>query len=270
MFFPCLMVLESMLRKLTVCLILILCIVSLSSAAKISDPGNPHNMSSGSDIGLDAQGRELHRAMPLIDGGTEQICIFCHTPHSAAPKTPLWSRPDPDGFGSFPVYAQSLGIKNSAVLSGYDASNPNYPSGASRMCLSCHDGATSIGVLLNNQIIVMESGDTITNDDPTINAVIDLSTSHPISFNYNPAVIAAIDPVGTEYQLPVQDYTPLDGAGQMQCTTCHDPHEDTRSALGLPFWRHHGPTVIDNRYDDVCNSCHTAARNSPNLPHSLP
>jgi hypothetical protein len=171
--------------------------------------------------------------------------------------------------GTFPVYAQSLGIKNSAVLTGYDASNPDYPSGASRMCLSCHDGVTSIGVLLD-EAIVMDGGDTITTGDLTIDAVINLATSHPISFLYNQDVVNAIDPPNVEYQVPLVDYTPLDGSSRMQCTTCHDPHEDTRSLASygnLPFWRHQGNA---NSYDDVCDACHKAAPSSSNPPHSLP
>ena len=244
--------------------------VAEAAPLPLSDPGNPHNMSSGSNEGLDVLGRELHKAAPEALGGTDQVCIFCHTPHSAAPKTPLWSRPNPTGMGSFPVYAQSLGIKNSAVLTGYEASNPDYPSGASRMCLSCHDGVTSIGVLLGSKNIVMVGGDKITTGDPTINAVINLATSHPISFKYNQNVVNAIDPSNNDYQVPVEDYTPLDSSGQMQCTTCHDPHLDTRGDPdydSLPFWRHNGGVAS---YDEVCNSCHKAPPSSSAPTHALP
>lgn len=210
------------------------------------------------------------RALPESLGGTDQICIFCHTPHSAAPKTPLWSRPDPDTMGSFPVYALPLGIKTDTVLTGYDATSSEYPSGASRMCLSCHDGATSIGILLGNGTITMEAGsDVITNPS----AVINLATSHPISFNYNSDVVTLIDPVGTSYQLPPDGDnidTPLDSSGRMQCTTCHDPHENTRAETGaenLPFWRN---TVIvgTSLYEDVCDSCHIDA--TPVTPPHVP
>ncbi len=257
-----------MLRKILISLIISLCVCSLAIAAKLTDPNNPHNMSNLSNsgphtitIGAENFTRELHKADLTSAGGTDQICVFCHTPHSAAPESPLWSRPDPTGpksDGTFPVYAQSLGIKNSAVLTGYDADSPDYPSGASRMCLSCHDGVTSIGVLLGEKTIVMSGDDTITTGDLTINAVINLSTSHPISFLYNQEVVNAIDATNTEYKVPdvaIVD-TPLDGTGKMQCTTCHDPHEDTRpleSYGNLPFWRHQKYT---KSYDDVCNACH--------------
>jgi cytochrome c5 len=253
-----------MTRNLFVSLFFALALFSVSYALPIADPNNPHNMSNNPlNPGV--------KAAPTAAGGTDQICIFCHTPHSAAAKSPLWSRPDPDGMGSFPVYATTLGINQDAgaiALSGYDAGNPEYPSGASRMCLSCHDGATSIGVLLNDPPIVMEGGsETITNPS----AIINLSTSHPISFNYNQDVVNYIGPAN--YRLPPDADgidTPLDGYGQMQCTTCHDPHEDTRGSTGaeaLPFWRN---TVIvgTSLYEDVCDSCHIDA--TPATPPHIP
>ena len=198
-------------RNLIIILVLVLAAVTVVHAVPVAHPDNPHNMSSGSANGT-------VKAVSAALGGTDEICIFCHTPHSAAPQTPLWSRPDPDTMGSFPVYATTLRINLDATaiaLTGYDASNPEYPSGTSRMCLSCHDGATSIGVLLGNQSITMEGGsETITN----ASAIIDLATSHPISFNYNNDVLTDLGfPPG--YSLPTESFTPLDGAGQVQCTT---------------------------------------------------
>jgi len=254
-------------RHLFFSLILVPLVFSASYAAvPISDKQNPHNLSN----------KATHsgpKALAPEFGGTDEICIFCHTPHSAAADTPLWSRPDPATMGSFPLYAQPLAIKADPARTGYIATNPQYPSGASRMCLSCHDGATAIGILLGNETIAMPSGSEFITK--TV-AIIDLSKSHPISFNYNNDVLVnVINPSKPgAYRLPpVADGidTPLDSAGQMQCTTCHDPHQDTRASSGenLPFWRH---TVLvgTTLYDDVCNSCHTAATAGAPPLHSLP
>lgn len=234
-------------------LILTLVVFAYSYAAvPISDPMNPHNLSNLAE-------HSGPKAAPLVSGGTAEICIFCHTPHAAAADSPLWSR-DLQNLGSFPVYGTTLGINFDAAaiaLSGYDSNNPNYPSGASRMCLSCHDGVTAVGVLLGNKTITME-GDLL-----NLPTGISLDTSHPISFNYNINVLALLTP--GEYTLPDGSVdTPLDSFGQMQCTTCHDPHEETSATTGLLFWRNQvGPSY----YDDVCEACHSATPvTAPHVP----
>jgi hypothetical protein len=55
---------------------------------------NKHNLSN--------QSSNIIRAQPLANDGTDQICIFCHTPHSATPDSPLWSRPAPAAVGPIP------------------------------------------------------------------------------------------------------------------------------------------------------------------------
>jgi cytochrome c553 len=227
-------------------------------AAPLTDLDNQHNLSSSATHGGP-------QAQIPASGGTDEICIFCHAPHSAVPATTLWSRPDPDT-ATFPLYANALAIKGElgAPAGAQDRSQYKndgsvvYPSGASRLCLSCHDGVTSIGTLNDGSSIAMVGGvDTITGV-----AAIDLSTSHPISFVYDNDVLAdviAVRGAGT-YQLPPDADgidTPLDGEDKMQCTTCHDPHDDTSlDGGGLPpFWRHTSNVVVDE-YDDVCAQCH--------------
>ena len=56
------------------------------------------------------------------------------------------------------------------------------------MCLSCHDGVTAIGLLSDSTTINMLGGSTL--NDFSSQAVIDLSTSHPISFIYDAGVLA--------------------------------------------------------------------------------
>jgi hypothetical protein len=231
------------------------------AAAPLTDPDNQHNLSSAATHGGP-------QAESPIAGGTDQICIFCHTPHSGTANTPLWSRPD-TSVATFPLYAQPLAIKgdlqgdpSAANRSQYkNDGSVTYPNGSSRLCLSCHDGVTAINILNDNTTIAMVSNQNFV----TGNAVIDLSTSHPISFIYNNNVlttdIAPNRPVGS-YQLPPGGDgvdTPLDGQQRMQCTTCHDPHNDTSlDGGGLPpFWRH--TTVVNGTYDEyeeVCAQCH--------------
>jgi hypothetical protein len=234
--------------------------VADSFAFDLSDADNKHNLSNQSNNAIKAQ--------PLASGGTDRVCIFCHTPHSATPDTPLWSRPDPANVGSFVLYGQDLVIKGNLVGGGssagaqvtnsqYTTADPSaYPNGASRMCLSCHDGVTAIGLLNDNSTINMMGATTLVGRTSQIS----LSTAHPISFKYDAAVLADLENYygALTYTLPDTGDavdTPLDGLGRMQCTTCHDPHDDTRAAIGLPFWRQISVVFVD-QYQDVCNACH--------------
>lgn len=66
---------------------------------------------------------------------TSMVCIFCHTSHHSASTAPLWNRED-----------------SSVVYSLYDSSTllstPDQPDGASKLCLSCHDGTIALGRVL--------------------------------------------------------------------------------------------------------------------------
>jgi len=76
-------------------------------------------------------------------GGTERICVFCHTPHGSdinAP-VPLWNKILPAS-GSFQTY-DTLGT---ATL---DAQIDLNVGGISLACLSCHDGTSALDLVLN-------------------------------------------------------------------------------------------------------------------------
>lgn len=76
--------------------------------------------------------------------GTEQICVFCHTPHASDALTtspPLWNRTMPVS-ATFTTY-DSLGT---TTLQG----NVLGVGSISLACLSCHDGAQAANVGLNN------------------------------------------------------------------------------------------------------------------------
>lgn len=244
------------------------------SAIGISAADNPHNLSSNSNNAVEAT--------------TEtRICVFCHTPHGAVAQTALWNREDPDTMGAFPLYSSAtLNIDDPAIVGISEYDTTDYPNGASRMCLSCHDGVTSIGTVINGSAIGMTFD--------TLNAfgsgTIDLATSHPISFVYNAAVRDAVNAAelagggtGTEYQLSangkVKTEIGADTKPRMQCTTCHDPHSDTKNGTyDLPFWANYNgdDTQTAADYDGTCQACHQGADwggswgGGPQLPHTLP
>lgn len=243
--------------------------ICFAAPGELGDNGgnndNPHNLSSLSPAGK------------AVQANTEtQICIFCHTPHGASPKSTLWGRPNPTGpLGGFPTLTTiSLGIDD-PVVGGFNTthygdttSGYEYPNGTSKLCLSCHDGVTAIGTLATGDSIDM----TISTLD-TRTSQIDLSRSHPISFIYNTTVEAYLDTLrSNSYIVPAagSGYLETDSAGvtRVQCTSCHQPHQDTKGTAGgiYPFWRAGGGLAAD--YNTVCNACHTAPPSTGGTGHT--
>ncbi len=160
-----------------------------------------------------------------------QICIFCHTPHNAAPQTPLWNRENPRTH--YRIYQSST----------TDA-RIDQPSGPSKMCLSCHDGSMALGNVLSRpqtHPIVMTAR---TIPPGTADLTNDLSDDHPIGFRYDRA-LSNIDPEIRAPEVVTRDL-PLGVHGEMHCTTCHDPHNNE---LG-DFLR------ISDQYSAICTTCH--------------
>jgi len=206
---------------------LLLCIAGLLSGppAGATDIVNTkHNLSSSGPGDIKAPA-----------GGEDRICVFCHTPHNANPQTPLWNK-DIQGVNysaaAYPPYTSSTMVSK----------NLGGPTGASRLCLSCHDGTIALGAVKSStDPIVLENlaggympgrsriGRTLVNH-------------HPISFSYYDA---ASNP-------RVNPSPPLNtllfyNNAIMQCTTCHDPH-DNRNKKFL---------AVSNVNSALCLLCHT-------------
>lgn len=161
----------------------------------------------------------------------EQVCIFCHTPHHATGQSPLWNRTMPPTH--YRIYYSST----------MDA-RPDQPSGPSKMCLSCHDGALAMGLVASRppeDLIVMSRR---TMPPGRGDLTQDLSDDHPIGFRYNRALFVR-DPQLKNPDL-VSPRLPLGAHSEMHCTTCHDPHDN---ALGN-FLRM--PEVRST----ICLACH--------------
>ncbi len=160
-----------------------------------------------------------------------EVCIFCHTPHNAAPQTPLWNRANPRTH--YRIY------QSSTVDARIDQ-----PSGPSKMCLSCHDGSMALGNVLSRPAshpIVMTAR---TMPPGSADLTNDLSDDHPIGFRYDRALIATDGQLRDPEVLSVE--LPLGRHGEVHCTTCHDPHNNE---LG-DFLR------VTDRMAAICVSCH--------------
>lgn len=73
-------------------------------------------------------------------GGTDQTCIFCHTPHVARMQDLIWNHAD-----STNATIGWAGTQTTAT----GTSLPAAITALSKQCLSCHDGSVSIGQVNN-------------------------------------------------------------------------------------------------------------------------
>jgi predicted CXXCH cytochrome family protein len=156
-------------------------------------------------------------------------CVFCHTPHNAHPSRGLWNRDLPPG--TYQLYSSST-----------TKSTSSQPTGSSRLCLSCHDGLLALETLK-----VPPKGVTLTALGVLTGKTVvgtNLSGDHPISFVYDSALAARRGDLVDPNALP--STVRLDISRQVQCTSCHDPHEDSRPN----FLR------MDTASGALCTSCH--------------
>jgi len=146
----------------------------------------------------------LHTTVPT------GVCVFCHISHNANPTRGLWNL-------ELPAVGLTYKLYTSTTLK----SQLNQPTGSSRLCLSCHDGLLSVGNLR-----VPPKGGPVTLGPLTGTSSLgtDLSKDHPVSFVYDSALAVSRGELADPLSLPRA--IRLDQTGQMQCTSCHDPHED--------------------------------------------
>lgn len=103
-----------------------------------------HNLSASQDDG--AGGTTNQGARNNYTTDTQQVCVFCHTPHGAATdKAPLWQRSVKDAT-FYKTYSSTAASTQSPTMD----SDTNQPIGSvSVACLSCHDGTQAINTLAN-------------------------------------------------------------------------------------------------------------------------
>jgi len=143
---------------------------------------------------------------------TGEICVVCHTPHKAQDSLiPLWKHGTTAG--TFHVYSSP----------SLDATMAQ-PDGASKACLSCHDGTVALDSF---------GGNTGTNNldaADSVNLGTDLSNDHPVSFTYDGTLATTdgglYDPASaTAFDGKTIDAAMLVG-GKLECGSCHDVHRD--------------------------------------------
>ena len=203
--------------------------VGLSGAAKADSVLNSvHNLSAGGP--------------GAIKSTTENNpCIFCHTVHQTIGDTPLWNH-TLSSVSNYVVYS-------SARLQSLNITIPQ-PNGSSRLCLSCHDGTVALGSISSSvtpeqvyqngaPITTMPAGD-------TANLGVDLSGDHPVSMSYDLCAQADLTLQPRASLNPAVKLEQVNGAYCVQCTSCHNPHDDQFGNF----------LVMDNTGSALCSVCH--------------
>lgn len=191
--------------------------------------GIAHDVNSGiasTKHNLSASGSGTIRAVSEQD-----ICIFCHIPHNFNPRGSSWNRSTEGGY--YTPYTSSTA-----------ESFPGQPNGASVLCLSCHDGTIALGDVISEETpIPMLGGVTTMVPGPSVLGT-DLSDDHPISFDYTWSLASKRRDLVQPNELT--GTVKLDSWGRMQCTSCHDPHEDKNGKF----------LTVNNRQGALCTTCH--------------
>lgn len=172
-------------------------------------------------------------AHDLSATATEEICVYCHTPHNASNVgAPLWNRT---------ATLQAFTMYTSPTATMVKQASPQ---GVSLACLSCHDGTIAYNSVANAGSGVTNIG-TMTSP-AAVGSGGNLADDHPISIKYDPTVDTAFNVATTG---KVNGTLPLYGASsdQVECATCHDPHD---AAGTVKFLR------VANTQSALCSTCH--------------
>lgn len=160
--------------------------------------------------------------------GTNQICIFCHAPHNSATVqiVPLWNHG---------TTAATFTLYTSSTLNAV----PGQPAGASKACLSCHDGTVAIDTYGTRTGTNMMSGSALLGTN--------LSNDHPVSFTYNAALATSDGGLVTPASASqVVAGIPL-YASSLECASCHNVHDNANG----DFLR------VSNAASALCLKCHS-------------
>ncbi len=179
----------------------------------------------------------------------DRVCVFCHTPHGASTvDEPLWNRTNST--------AGAYGTYNSSSFDGAATIADIFPGpNASMQCMSCHDGTVAVNSLINpsNEFgtPTMGSGTELdnlgmlTNSGSSLGAT--LTDDHPVNFNYWTAYVDEGGAGVSELKIGDPAITNLlSGGTNVQCSSCHDVHDDTFDAF----------LTIDPTSSQLCTTCH--------------
>ncbi len=174
----------------------------------------------------------------VIIGDDDQICGVCHSPHDVT---------NPNGDPAAPLWGHVTDTTGYTMYSSPNVLDVGTPSGISKLCLGCHDGVTALSAYHNylgtNASTIAAGGD--------VSKV--LTSTHPISTPYEAQLgyRAEDQPFATGL---IQDFLGGGAGGNVECSTCHDVHNNTEGgevAAGAASLLR-----INNANSALCFGCH--------------
>lgn len=230
--------------KARIGLAVVMLMAAVGTASALSIKNSKHDLSSGSSA--------------AIKGDTDQICVYCHTPHNATQDIPLWNRENPTA-SNFTLYS-SAGMQNTSFKTGFTTDS------ISLFCMSCHDATTALGAasVHNNPadkpagIAVaavankVDGSGVLTGSATDADLGTDLSNDHPVNFlvtslaDPNIGAVTGSTMKTAEVTNPFPLFKSGRGATTLECGSCHAVHDNTDA----PFLR---TTMAGSK---LCLGCH--------------
>ncbi len=185
-----------------------------------------------------------------VKGNVAASCQYCHAPHSGLSQgTPLWNQT---------LSTQTYTMYGSTTYTGKPSPQPALGN-SSVLCLSCHDGTVAPGETVAYGKFGMTG---VMNSADVFGA--DLQASHPFNLALplqdSPDLAATLanggktaDPTGAVKLIN----------GNIQCTTCHDPHVQSKDKNSRNF------LVIDSSRGQMCLACHDPVRITTGVSNPL-
>jgi predicted CXXCH cytochrome family protein len=170
-----------------------------------------------------------------LAGSTHDVgatgCKSCHAPHNGATANGgaqstglilLWSRSFPAAANTFGIYDSATMANKATEVGGSALTTSTDVRMYSLLCLSCHDGVTSIFSPAMKTINMVGSKAAF---GAGAYESLGLTNDHPVNMSYDPTKNPSLKATAT-----VAASLPLYGStNKMQCATCHDPHNNVNT-----------------------------------------